>query len=95
MLGSGQAPSQALQAQARVGFLWGGVRGGWTSQVYFENSSWPPEQLLEPPACPLFQALSCWGTGVLCATSSLCSNSAELYSMFSMSPLLLLFMSYC
>ena len=34
------------------------------------------------------------GTGVLCATSSLCSNSAGLYSVFSVSPLLLLFM-YC
>lgn len=33
-------------------------------------------------------------TGVLCATSSLCSNSAERYSMVSISPLLLLFMSY-
>lgn len=34
--------------------------------VYFENFSWPPEQLLEPLACPLFplfQAISCRALG--------------------------------
>lgn len=72
-----------------------GCAGQVNPQVYFENSSWSPEQLLEPLSCPLFQALSCWGTRLLCAPSSLCSNSAGLYSVFSISPLLLLFMLYC
>lgn len=56
-----------------------GVQGSSTSQVYIENSSWPPEQLLEPPSLPTISGPQLSGAlGFLCATGSLCSNSAGL-----------------
>lgn len=62
----------------------------------FQELQLAPRAAAGAPGPTHYFRLSAVGdTGVLCATSSLCSNSAGLYSMVSISPLLLLFMSYC